>query len=73
VQQQVDLVEGIPILVSKITSSTHLPDQEKGTYFIVPAVVRTSAPNRKDLLSPVKIIRDSDGNIVGCAAFERNP
>jgi len=72
VQSQVDTVDGIPILVTTVTEATHLPDAEKGTYFIVPAIVRMSVPKRKDLLSPVKLIRNRDGDVVGCAAFERN-
>jgi hypothetical protein len=72
VQSQVDTVDGIPILVTTVTEATHLPEPEKGTYFIVPAIVRMSVPKRKDLLSPVKLIRNKDGDVVGCAAFERN-
>lgn len=72
-QSQVDTIDGIPILVSTVSNTTHLPEPEKGTYFIVPAVVRLSAPGRKDLLSPAKLLRDGNGSVVGCAAFERNP
>lgn len=72
-QSQIDIIDGIPILVSTVTEATHLPPTEKDTYFIVPAIVRLSAITRKDLLSPAKLIRDKDGSVVGCAAFERNP
>jgi hypothetical protein len=73
VQSQVELIDGIPILVSTVTEATHLPPPEKGVYFICAAIVRLSAPHRKDLLSPAKLLRDNSGSVVGCAAFERNP
>jgi len=72
VQQQVDSVNGIPILVSQMLQTMNLPEPEDGVYYIVPAVVRTHSPKRKDLLSPTKLIRDTDGRVVGCGAFERN-
>jgi len=30
-------------------------------------------PGRRDLLSPSKLLRDAMGQIIGCAALERNP
>lgn len=73
VQQQVDSINGIPILVTQLLQTMNLPEPEQDVYFIVPAVVRAHSPTRKDLLSPTKLIRDSDGRVVGCGAFERNP
>lgn len=73
VQQQVDNINGIPVLVTQLLQTMNLPEPEEGVCFIVPAVVRNHSPKRKDLLSPTKLIRDSDGKVVGCGAFERNP
>lgn len=72
VQQQVDNINGIPVLVTKLLETMNLPEPEEGVVFIVPAVVRTNSPERQDLLSPTKLIRDTDGRVVGCGAFERN-
>jgi hypothetical protein len=72
VQQQIDSVNGIPVLVTQLFQTMNLPEPEEGVYFIVPAVVRTHSRERKDLLSPTKLIRDTDGRVVGCGAFERN-
>jgi hypothetical protein len=71
-QSQVDIIRGIPVLVSNIATAVNLPEQEEGTCYIVPSVVRLMAPKRKDLLSPTRLIRDSNGSVVGCGAFERN-
>lgn len=73
IQQQVDLVNGIPVLVTQLLQTMNLPDSEDSVYYIVPSVVRTHSPKRRDLLSPTKLIRDTDGRVVGCGAFERNP
>jgi hypothetical protein len=72
-QSQVDLIRGIPVLVSNISKTVNLPEEEPGVCYIVPSVVRLMAPDRLDLLSPTKLIRDSSGSVVGCGAFERNP
>jgi hypothetical protein len=45
----------------------------KGILYIVPGYVRTALPNRTDLASPTKLIRDGAGKIVGCGALEINP
>jgi hypothetical protein len=43
-----------------------LPEQEPGTYLIVSMMVRQALPERKDLLSPGDLVRDTSGKIVGC-------
>jgi hypothetical protein len=70
---QVAEVNGIPILEASESFVTNMPQQTEGTMYIVPAVVRIFLKDRKDLLSPTKFLRDTDGRIVACAAFERNP
>ncbi len=50
-----------------------LPDPRPDTYYIVSAMVRNALPERKDLLSPFDLVRDDEGRVVGCRAFEINP
>lgn len=71
-QSQVGSIRGVPILESSIAKSVNLPEQEDDVAYIVPSVVRQMAPARKDLLSPTKLIRDHNGVVIGCGAFERN-
>ncbi len=54
---------------------TGLPPQEQGVLLIVSAMVRTSPEGllRSDLLSPGDLVRDADGNPVGCKGFNVNP
>ena len=46
-----------------------LPEQSSRTFYIVSRLVRNALPNRTDLLVPNQLIRDSEGQIVGCRSF----
>jgi hypothetical protein len=35
-------------------------------------MVRMALPQRRDLLSPANIVRDTQGNILACRMFESN-
>lgn len=50
----------------------YLPEQEDSVYLIVSAMVRQALPERKDLLSPAGLLRNGDGEIIGCTAFDTN-
>lgn len=65
--------DGIPLVTGKYGEVTGLPDESTGEFFIVSAMVRTALPDRKDLGSPAKLVRDEKGNITGCEALEVNP
>ena len=46
-----------------------LPEQAPRTFYIVSRLVLNALPNRTDLLVPNQLIRDSEGQIVGCRSF----
>lgn len=49
-----------------------LPEPEEGVILIVAKAVADAAPaHRGDLMSPGKLIRDEDGNVVGCDGLTR--
>lgn len=49
-----------------------LPDPEPGVVYIVAKAVADAAPAaRGDLMSPGRLIRDGDGNVVGCDGLTR--
>jgi hypothetical protein len=56
--------EGVQ-LVRKSYGSAELPPQN-GDIYIVSALVRQAFPHRKDLVSPGDLIRDENGNVIGC-------
>lgn len=66
-------LDGVPLVVSEVIAITNIPPTQKpGVMYIVPSMVRTSLPERTDLLSPCKLIRTTTGHVVGCASFEVN-
>ena len=51
---------------------SNLPEPKDGVLYIVSAAVRTALPERNDLASPAHLVRDEEGRIIGCLAFEIN-
>ena len=49
----------------------NLPPQEDGVMVIVSAMVASAAKDRNDLLVPGELVRDNDGNIIGCKSLRR--
>lgn len=65
-------IDGIPIVKQIFGEVTLLPDPEENVMYIVSAKVKDACPNRIDLLSPARYVRDPNGVIIGCKAFARN-
>lgn len=59
-------IGGIALHRSLTGSVTGLPDAEPGVVLIVSALVRLALPARTDLASPGQLIRDNNGQPVGC-------
>jgi hypothetical protein len=70
--RKVDEIDGIPVMVSEANGVQNCPPQKDKTLYIVSQYVRQALPDRKDLISPAKLLRDNHGKVVGCGAFERN-
>ena len=49
----------------------NLPPQEEGVMVIVSAMAASAAKDRNDLLVPGELVRDNDGNIIGCKSLRR--
>ena len=64
--------EDSPILIQVAGEVTDLPDQQGGTALIVSAMVRLALPGRGDLLSPGDLVRNEDGQPIGCDGFVSN-
>lgn len=48
-----------------------LPEPEEGVVLIVAKAVSDAVPNRGDLMSPGRLIRDEDGTVIGCDGLTR--
>ncbi len=64
--------DGVPLVRGTYGEVTGLPDPIDGTIFVVSAMVRLACPARRDLGSPVELVRDPAGRIIGCGALEVN-
>jgi hypothetical protein len=62
-------VDGVPITKTVFGQPEGLPTYEAGTYYIVSQLVKTALPDRADLLVPAEVVRDTNGNIVGCRSL----
>lgn len=62
--------DGFRLVKTEFGEPEGLPEQEEGTFLIVSMLVKSAIPNRKDLIVPTEIIRDGNGNIVGCKSFQ---
>ena len=64
-------VDGIAVPLTKTSfGDVALPAPAPDTLFIVSRLVATAA-NRDDLVVPNGIVRDDDGNIIGCKSLSR--
>lgn len=70
---QVGEINGIPLMTSKTLGMSNLPEPRNDTMLIVAGLVRMHCPDRKDLASPSKLLRNEHGGVVGCGALEVNP
>jgi hypothetical protein hcinC1_00210 len=70
--RKVDVVEGIDIYENIYGEVTGLPEFKEGVYYVVSAMVRQALPHRRDLLSPGQLIRNEQGQPIGCLGLVRN-
>lgn len=62
----------VPLFHTTFGDVTGLPDQEEGFFYIVSALVRAAVPNRSDVISPTRLVRNELGAIIGCGGFTSN-
>jgi hypothetical protein len=70
--KNVDVLCGISITETVFGETMDMPAPQDNTFYIVSRLVMTANPSRKDLLVPNELLRDENGNIVGCKSLSRN-
>lgn len=70
--QVVAVINGIEISTTSYGEVVGLPEPQPGVIFLVSALVRQAMPNRFDVVSPGGLIRDAQGQPVGCTGFVAN-
>ena len=69
---QIGNIDGIPMMVTRNMGLCNVPAPQPDTMYIVAGMVRMQLPERKDLCSPSKLLRNEHGAVVACAALEVN-
>ena len=69
--EQVDIVDGVSLMVRKNERIVNLPEPQDDTMYIVSDIVRTACADRYDLISPAQQVK-INGRVVGCMAFMCN-
>lgn len=62
-------MEGIALHRTTFGEVIDLPDPEADTIYVVSALVRGAVPHRKDVVSPGALLRDENGQPIGCDGF----
>ena len=64
-------VLGAAIIRQEFGEVEGLPAPEADTILVVSAMVKAACPDRDDLVSPARLVRDDAGRIVGCEALTK--
>lgn len=62
-------VDDIPVSKTVFGNPEGLPEYQLGTFYIVSQLVKSALPSREDLLVPAEVVRDTQGNIIGCRSL----
>lgn len=65
------LSDGTPISKTEFGEPEGLPNYVEGIFYIVSQLVKSALPHRADLLVPAELVRDENGNILGCRSLGR--
>lgn len=62
-------LDGCRITKTVFGEAEGLPEYSEGNFYLVSQLVKSALPERKDLLVPAEVVRDANGNILGCRSF----
>lgn len=61
--------DGIPLSRTVYGQPTGRPEMEPGTLYSVSQIIKAALPDRDDLLVTEEVVRDADGNFIGCRSL----
>lgn len=70
-QVQVGTLNGTPIFSVKMGEVYDLPEPRDNTVFIVSRITADAVPERTDVFCTNGLVRDDDGQPVGCTSFSK--
>lgn len=71
-QKKVGQICGVDVFTSQRGDVCDLPDQATDIFLIVSMAIRTAFPDRTDLLSPGTLVRNDQGQPIGCRGLVSN-
>mgnify|MGYP000163574378 CR=1 FL=1 len=66
------LPNGVTLYRTVYGEVTGLPEEQEGTIYVVSGLVRGAVPTRLDVASPGELIRNEEGQPVGCNGLSIN-
>ena len=70
--KKVSEINGIAITETVFGEIQDIPEEKADTILIVSRLVLSACKDRNDLVVPNELVRNSEGNIVGCKSLARN-
>ena len=68
--EEVESIGGFRAVKIKYGRVNELPDEKENIYYIVSKLVKLAMPERKDLITPEDVVRDEQGHVLYCRAWE---
>ena len=69
----IDEIDGweitIPVTKTRFGEVEGLPEPQEGIIYIVSNLVAQAVPDREDVFFPDDLVRDENGNVIGCRAL----
>jgi len=62
-------VDDVNITKTQFGEPQGLPNYELGKFYVVSQLVKNAFPEREDLLVPAEVVRDENGQIIGCRSL----
>lgn len=62
-------INGLPLTKTLFGEVEGLPEEKEGVFYIVSAMIKSTLPNRRDLLVPGLQVRDDQGRVIGCQSL----
>ena len=72
VNEPAGYADGVPLVRVAYGAVEGLPEAAEGVLYVVSALVRAAVPERSDVASPGDLVRDPEGNVVGCRGLVVN-
>jgi len=66
-----EAINGVATSRTVFGEATGLPEFREGIYYVVSQMVKSAKADRSDLLVPAEVVRDENGQIIGCRSLGR--